>query len=96
MRSGTVVDAEASLQKEMWGWGVVRGRWLDFALSLWLGSLLSTSLSGYFLLQYAAGVPLPPKKEKKNLKINMHVEQSQLTLNCIDLVFSNIPNITVR
>ena len=31
VRSGKVVDAEASLQKQMHGGGVVRGSWLDFA-----------------------------------------------------------------
>ena len=30
VRSGKVVDAETSLQKQMHGGGVVRGSWLDF------------------------------------------------------------------
>ena len=33
------------------GGGVVRGSWLDFPWSSWPGSLLSTFLSGHFLLQ---------------------------------------------
>ena len=51
VRTGKVVDAEASLQKRMHGGGVVRGSRLDFAQSSWLGCLLSTFLSGHFLLQ---------------------------------------------
>ena len=31
VRSGKVVDVEASLEKQMRGGGVVRGSWLDFA-----------------------------------------------------------------
>ena len=31
VRSGKVVDAEASVQKQMCRGGVVRGSWLDFA-----------------------------------------------------------------
>ena len=40
VRTGRVVIAEATLQKQMHGGGVVRSNWLDFAESSWLGSLL--------------------------------------------------------
>ena len=50
MRTGRVVIAEATLQKQMCGGGVLRESWLDFALSSWPESLLSTFSSGHFLL----------------------------------------------
>ena len=50
MRSGKVVDAEASLQMQMHGGGVVGAvGWT--LLSHQPGSLLSTFVSGHFLLQ---------------------------------------------
>ena len=52
MRTGKVVVAEGSLQKQMHGGGVVRGSWPDFVWSSWLGCLLSTFLLGHFLLQW--------------------------------------------
>ena len=52
MRTGRVVIADKSLQKQVHGGGVVRGSQLDFASSSWPGSLLSTFSLGHFLLHW--------------------------------------------